>query len=111
MKRFIDRHPFIARWIDRPHRSGKVLFGRYEIIEELGMGATASPTKDVIATPDVLSSLNRRGGQKGKTAAVCFNVKRTCYRVYVIHKFRHDTIRLSKADSRILSWTISTGRR
>ncbi|MGG3922887.1 serine/threonine protein kinase, partial [Geobacillus thermodenitrificans] len=39
MKRFIDRHPFIARWIDRPHRSGKVLFGRYEIIEELGMGS------------------------------------------------------------------------
>jgi len=39
MKRFIDRHPLIARWIDRPHRSGKVLFGRYEIIEELGMGS------------------------------------------------------------------------
>ncbi|OQP07185.1 serine/threonine protein kinase [Geobacillus sp. 46C-IIa] len=39
MKRFMDRHPLIARWIDRPHRSGKVLFGRYEIIEELGMGS------------------------------------------------------------------------
>ncbi|AMX83642.1 serine/threonine protein kinase [Geobacillus subterraneus] len=39
MKRFIDRHPLIARWVDRPHRSGKVLSGRYEIIEELGMGS------------------------------------------------------------------------
>ncbi|OPX03253.1 serine/threonine-protein kinase [Geobacillus proteiniphilus] len=39
MKRFFERHPLIARWFDRPHRSGDVLSGRYEVIEELGMGS------------------------------------------------------------------------
>ncbi|ASS85960.1 serine/threonine protein kinase [Geobacillus lituanicus] len=39
MKRFFERHPFVSRWVDRPHRGGKVLLGRYEIIEELGMGS------------------------------------------------------------------------
>ena len=39
MKRFFERHPFVSRWVDRSHRGGKVLLGRYEIIEELGMGS------------------------------------------------------------------------
>ncbi|MED4301914.1 serine/threonine-protein kinase [Geobacillus stearothermophilus] len=39
MKRFFERHPFVSRWVDRPHRGGEVLLGRYEIIEELGMGS------------------------------------------------------------------------
>ncbi|AGT32009.1 serine/threonine protein kinase [Geobacillus genomosp. 3] len=39
MNRLFERHPFIARWIDRPHRSGDVLSGRYEVMKELGMGS------------------------------------------------------------------------
>lgn len=39
MKRFFERHPFVSRWVDRSHRGRKVLLGRYEIIEELGMGS------------------------------------------------------------------------
>ncbi|KJE27017.1 tyrosine kinase family protein [Geobacillus kaustophilus] len=39
MKRLFERHPLIARWLDRPRRSGDVLSGRYEVIEELGMGS------------------------------------------------------------------------
>lgn len=39
MKRFFERHPFVSRWVDRSHRGGKVLLGRYEITEELGMGS------------------------------------------------------------------------
>ncbi|KAF0995072.1 serine/threonine-protein kinase [Geobacillus sp. TFV-3] len=39
MRRLFERHPLIARWFDRPHRSGEILHGRYEIIEELGMGS------------------------------------------------------------------------
>lgn len=39
MKRFFERHPLISRWLDRPHRSGAILAGRYEVVEELGMGS------------------------------------------------------------------------
>ncbi|ADU94085.1 serine/threonine protein kinase [Geobacillus sp. Y412MC52] len=39
MKRLFERHPLIARWFDRPHRNGNILHGRYEVIEELGMGS------------------------------------------------------------------------
>lgn len=39
MKRLFERHPLIARWFDRPHRNGTILHGRYEVIEELGMGS------------------------------------------------------------------------
>ncbi|MEB3751562.1 serine/threonine protein kinase [Geobacillus icigianus] len=39
MKRFMERHPLVARWFDRPHRSGEIVHRRYEVIEELGMGS------------------------------------------------------------------------